>query len=84
MRYGFPLMQKADSTMVDSDLGYISHYIYKEIPFLVELQVLLDWTFTKTSMEVFGWRQLYEYRSALFLAYRGNYSIYAKKVGDPI
>ena len=55
IRYGFPIMKKPSSVLQynDSPLFLILANVYSGIPFMVELRALLDFTFSKTSLDIF-------------------------------
>jgi len=59
IKYGFPLITKgqyfASSTSLYNRLAF---KIYRNVPFLYELRGILDWTITKTSLDLFQWFKL--------------------------
>jgi len=57
---------------------------FMAIPFLFELKTFSDWTFTKTSLDVFQWFILSNSHAELFIAkcMQGNYRRH--KIGNPI
>ena len=42
--------------------------VFMNIPFLFELRVFIDWTYTKTSLDVFQWIKLAQCQADLFTA----------------
>jgi hypothetical protein len=40
---------------------FIIYLLYYNIPFMMELKTILDWCFTKTSMDMFQWLQLAQF-----------------------
>jgi hypothetical protein len=54
IKYGFPLATKgqyfADSTQLSNRILF---KVYRNVPFLYELRAILDWTITKTSLDLF-------------------------------
>lgn len=54
------------------------------IPFAIELRCLFDFTFTKTSLDVFQFWQLFMYHIELYLAKMGNESYVLKVYGAPV
>jgi len=53
IRYGLPDFKRGSSLMVHKDtLHFVLYLIYYYLPFLLELKTVLDWTFTKTSMDL--------------------------------
>jgi hypothetical protein len=54
LSYGFPILKKASSVFYFyNDLGMIIAQVYNFIPFVIEIRCLLDFTFSKTSLDVF-------------------------------
>lgn len=54
------------------------------MPFLLELKTLLDWCFTKTSLDTSQWLQLSNVYSEMFFAKASNKSYFEKKLGEKI
>lgn len=69
--------------MQDNDWGCIGHQLEVNLPFVLELKVILDWSFTKTTLDLFQSLQFARYNSDMYLCYMGNKSIYEKKFGQP-
>lgn len=91
LRYGLPTYKKPSSMMqaMDSEsyeaLGcMISSQIFMLIPFAAELRCLLDFSFTRTSLDIFQFWQLFMYHMEIFLAHYGNQSYVDKIMGVPI
>jgi hypothetical protein len=56
IKYGFPMITKGQYFTGSTSLGYrIAFKIYKNVPFLYELRAILDWTITRTSLDLFQW-----------------------------
>jgi hypothetical protein len=55
IRVGFPILKKPSSVMQynESVVAYIGAQIYYNAPFVTELRCLLDFTFSKTSLDIF-------------------------------
>jgi hypothetical protein len=51
------------------------------IPFLFELRTIIDWTFTKTSLDVYQWIKLCVIQADLYKAKCNNLFYMKKKVG---
>ena len=85
IRYGFPIYKKPSSVLqyVDSDLGMVGSQIFNAIPFLVEIRALLDFTFSKTSLDVFQFWQLWQYHFDFYNAKESNRYYRFKIVGSP-
>ena len=64
------------------------HYMYKYIfivfyyiPFIFELRCFIDWTYTKTSLDVFQWIKLNQIQVDLYKAKCNNMWYFNKKTG---
>lgn len=55
IRYGFPIMKKPSSVLQFNDniLALVGANIYGALPFIVEIRCLLDFTFSKTALDIF-------------------------------
>jgi hypothetical protein len=61
-------IKKISSLMKASNtFYYIVYKCYIQIPFLFELKNFIDWTFTKTSLDLWKWLKLEEIISLLFI-----------------
>lgn len=54
------------------------------LPFIVEIRCLLDWVFSKTSLDIFQFWQLFNYHVEMFLSWTGNKYYTIKALGIPI
>jgi hypothetical protein len=69
IRYGFSDWKEPSSlTRRATSLAQNLNLIYYNLPFLVELKTVLDWYFTKTSLDIFQWLELTEINTQLFNA----------------
>jgi hypothetical protein len=85
IRYGLPEMRKGNFMM--HDYNRVNSYSFRgfmAIPFLFELKTFADWTFTKTSLDVFQWFNLSNTHSELFIAKCVNKGYREHKVGETI
>jgi hypothetical protein len=57
---------------------------YLAAPFIVELKIISDWTFTKTALDLFQWIKFENIYADLFIAKCTNKPYLAHKLGDPI
>jgi hypothetical protein len=64
------------------------HYMYKYvflcyyyIPFIFELRCFIDWTYTKTSLDVYQWIKLNQIQVDLYKAKSNNIWYFKKKTG---
>ena len=69
IKNGFPIITKGH-TFVNSTSFYnkISFKVFRNIPFVFELRAILDWTITKTSLDLFQWFKLEDAYANLFEA----------------
>lgn len=56
----------------DNPVPLILLNIYMAIPFLIELRCLLDFTFSKTSLDIFQFWQLFQYHTDFYMAKNNN------------
>lgn len=83
--YGFPIKKKPSSVLqYYNDGGQIIAQVYMLLPFIVEIRCLLDWVFSKTSLDIFQFWQLFNYHVELFLSWTGNRYYTIKALGIPI
>lgn len=73
LSYGFPILKKPSSVLqYNNDLGNIGATLYMSIPFACELRCLADFAFTKTSLDIFQFYQLFVYHQMMFVGKNGN------------
>ena len=58
--------------------------VFMQIPFILELRVFIDWTYTKTSLDVFQWVKLAKCQADLYKAKCINLDYFSKPVGEKI
>lgn len=73
-----------DYDSISGQVGYISAQAYMSIPFALELRCLFDFVFTKTSLDVFQYWQLFTYQMEMYIAHFGNQSYVVKVMGAPV
>lgn len=56
--------------------------IYGMLPFVIEIRCLLDFTFSKTSLDVFQFWQLFFYHWELYIGHTGNRWYTIKTMGS--
>lgn len=77
-------MKKASSVLqYYNDFGMIIAQVYALIPFVIEIRCLLDFTFSKTSLDVFQFWQLFYYHWDMFIGWTGNRYYTIKVLGSP-
>jgi len=85
IKYGLLDLKKTSLLMRDTDL--VSNAIfkgYKAIPFLYELKLLIDWTFTTTALDLFQWIKLENSHDCLFIAKCYTQTYYNHWLGEKI
>jgi len=84
IRRGLPIHKKPSSILAhDGPLGLIGAQIFNAIPFAVEIRCLLDFTFSKTALDIFQFWQLWMYHWEMYTAKNGNWSYVVKVLGSP-
>jgi len=69
IKYGVPEMKKGNFMMNSySVVNKIALQGFMAIPFLFELKTFVDWTFTRTALDVFQWFILSATHAELFIA----------------
>lgn len=82
LRYGFPIMKKPSSVMqYYGDLPNLGALVYAAIPFAIEVRCVLDFTMSKTALDVFQFWQLFQYHVELYNAKNGNRYYGEKRLG---
>jgi hypothetical protein len=69
IRFGYPELKKGNFLMNDSTpVNKIGFQIFAAVPFLLELKIFTDWTFTRTGLDVFQWIKFENLYGDLFVA----------------
>lgn len=88
IRYGYPEIRKSNFLMSGNYEGLIKGgdwlFIYTMIPFVMEIKVLLDWTFSKTSLDIYQWFKFVNLHYEVYIFRCGNYEYTKRKTGEPI
>jgi hypothetical protein len=85
VRFGLPEIRKG--SIVREDTSPISKGIvqgYLATPFIFELKIISDWTFTKTALDLFQWIKFETIHLDLYIAKCTNKGYLEHKLGDPI
>ena len=85
IRFGLPEFRKGSFAM--GDTGPINKAMfqgYLAIPFILELKIVSDWTFTRTSLDLFQWIKFEGVYADLFIAKCTNKSYIAHPLGQPM
>lgn len=85
IRHGYPDWKDGSSlTRKYGIMPYLGNMIFYSLPLMLEFKVLLDWCFTKTSMDLFQWFELAEINHQMYNATNGNPGLYKRKLGERI
>lgn len=85
IRYGYPDYKEPSSLTTKLGLGPVLTYrIFYVLPFVLELKIILDWCFQKTSLDIFQWLELAEIDSELYFFKNGNRGYFERKLGTRI
>lgn len=69
IRYGYPELMKGNLfTKSPSAISKLGFQIFRAIPFLLELKIFTDWSFTRTGLDVFQWIKFENIYGDLFIA----------------
>ena len=67
IKHGYPLITKGQSFISSTNISNkFAFKFLRNIPFLFELRAILDWTITKTSLDLFQWFKLEDAYSNLY------------------
>lgn len=61
------------------DYGKINRYtqlVFMNIPFIFELRVIIDWTYTRTALDVFQWIKLAKIQADVYYSKSLNISYF--------
>ena len=85
IKYGFYDMKKKSVLKSKNNTFYGKLYTgYKNVPFLYEIKLGIDWTFTSTGLDLFQWNKFESIYDILFTTNCSMNSINAKKVGKVV
>lgn len=85
VRHGYPDWKDPSSlTTTFGVLPWLKNMIFYSLPLMLEIKVVLDWCFTKTSLDLFQWLELAEINNQMFNATNGNPGLYKRKLGTRI
>ena len=79
VKYGWPEIRNIKTLRKKNSLvNSILVRLYLSVPFMLELQMFMDWAFTKTSLDIFQWLKFDDIYANLYLS-RYSYSTYKSK-----
>ena len=86
IRFGLPSFTNISFPLMRHISSYSSgaFKVYRGAPFLFELRTLIDWTFTKTTLNIYQWFKLEDIHAQLFTNQCTQKSLDYKKPGDEI
>ncbi|CAM38476.1 conserved hypothetical protein [Leishmania braziliensis MHOM/BR/75/M2904] len=70
LRHGYALHRLHDPFTIKTDLlHWVGHVTFRAVPFLMELRVLLDWSFSATALKVQHWMLLEDIHHTVYRRY---------------
>ncbi|KAG5491573.1 hypothetical protein JIQ42_01478 [Leishmania sp. Namibia] len=70
LRHGYELYRQHDAFTIKTDmLHWLGHATFRAVPFLMELRVLLDWSFSATTLKVQHWMLLEDIHHTVYRRY---------------
>jgi hypothetical protein len=85
LRYGYPDWRLPSSlTQTLAKPQFFSHLGFYNLPFLMELKTILDWCWSKTSLDLFQWLELAEINCAMYNNRNANKVAFEKPLGEKI
>ena len=85
VKYGFYDMKKKSVLKAKSNSLYGGVYAgYKAVPFLYEIKLGIDWTFTSTCLDLFQWNKFESVYDVIYTTNCAMTSINTKRVGVPV
>lgn len=70
LRHGYPLHRNHDPFTVKTDVAHwLGHMLFRAVPFVLELRVLLDWSFSATTLKVQHWMLLEDIHHTVYRRY---------------
>ena len=85
IRYGLPELRKGNFAMGGYTPIHKSMFIgFMSAPFVFELKIIADWTFTRTALDLFQWIKFESVYGDLFVAKCTNKPIIAHPLGQKI
>jgi hypothetical protein len=83
IRHGYPLFRRHDPFKGNPGMPWsVIYTVYRSIPFVWELRVLLDWTFTKTTLKFPYWVKLEDVQNWTYMRQVDEASL--REPGTPI
>lgn len=86
IKFGLPILKKSSSVLqYDNNLfWYGLACIYQALPFIVEIRCLIDFSFAKTSLDIFQFWQIYQCNYDMYNGKNGNIYYFLKPIGTPM
>ena len=86
LRLGMPSYRAGSMplTRIDNDAARYTFQGYMGLPFFFELRTMVDWSFTKTSLDMFQWFKFEEIYSQLYISKVLLRGYYSRPRGEPI
>lgn len=86
IRHGLPEVRRSNFIMNRYDDGISGDLLFAwtQIPFVMVFKVLIDWTLSKTSLDIWQWFKFTNLHYDLYMYRCGNFAYTKKKTGSPI
>ena len=86
LRFGLPSFRAGSMplTQYDNNASRYTFQVYMGVPFFFELRTMLDWSFTKSSLDLFQWFKFEEIYSQLYITKVVERGYYDRPRGEPI
>lgn len=85
IRHGYPDWRSPSSLTEKIARGpFYWHLIIYNLPFLMELKIILDWCWTKTSLDIFQWLELGQVDVSMYNNRNANRVAFEKPLGEKI
>ncbi|CAG9581976.1 conserved hypothetical protein [Leishmania major strain Friedlin] len=77
LRHGYALHHLHDPFTIKTDLlHWLGHVSFRAVPFLMELRVMLDWSFSATTLKVQHWMLLEDIHHTVYRRYVDMHDLY--------
>ena len=86
LRMGMPSYRAGSMplTRIDNDAARYTFQAYMGLPFFFEMRTMVDWSFTKTSLDMFQWFKFEDIYSQLYISKVLLRGYYSRPRGQPI
>ncbi len=78
------LNESSDYSQFESLLVNFMHQVYVNIPMMMEVSTLMDYTMGKTTLDLWWTNQIFQYHSDFYIAKVANREYNLKELGKPV